>query len=785
MVIRYLLKGFIINILEKNQIMKRSYFLFSILFTLNLAAGICQTLPTLKSVITKDILNLPLPDSTRFTSTFLAIDEKPEIIGTISLGMFNLNANAIVASTLGSGKILAFGSPAYFEKPLLENPSVRKIIQNAVSIAKGKIGVFNKKNQDLVDYLKGNNFQVRNMQSLKITKDIKTLFLSANIEDSLQLLVLEKFVRGGGMLVVASPIESITSGRTKEQANSEVFPTINGLLAKAGIINLNMVLRSSWNNKVISMDQAPPYLHINTIPEFSLDLKYNENPQDYYSFIWFVKPTLYFSTEYNKENAVIVRRLKEFYQIPDSFYRPTPKTPLDLSTPKKKLAYLISGNIQESQLRKRYGAKAKAIGYEDFPGKVPDAGKRVDRILNIEIKVGTQGLSDPASIYYRPHSTGLYIPAGEVVEIVMNKKYRSQKLKAQIGLHDDELAGSADQLVRIGFNLTRDFELNKDTTRIYSPYGGLLMINISDTTKLKTITLKVFGAVNAPYFKLGITDDASWNQTIKNYPAPWAELATDKIVFSVPSERIRELKNPTELMEFYDKVMDADADLRMIDRNRVHQERIIVDEQVAFGSLFTTPAKIVAPNDDESISILLTKDSIEKKGSWGLFHELGHRHQFQDLDFDGLREVTVNLYSMYVFDQVLNLGKYHNQDNIPNKEGVIERIKQYMRSKPSYDKFQQNPWIALSMYIEIIEQFGWDAIRTANKIYADLPKDQYPRTNEEKIDLWFRTISRASKSDLSNFFQIWRIPVSASAISDVKVNNYPSWLPEELQEFSK
>jgi len=761
--------------------MKRSYLLFSILFIVNLTVGICQTAPTLKSVITKDISNLPLPDSTRFTSTFLAIDEKPEIIGTINLGIFNLKANAIVASSLGSGKILAFGSPAYFEKHLLKNPSVGKIFQNTLKIATGNIAVFNQQNYDLADYLTTKKFQVRNLGSLQLTKDIKTLFLSADINDSRQLQTLEKFVRAGGTLVVASPIEGI---KTREK-DAEVFPKLNTLLAKAGIINLDMTLRSSWNNNLISIDQAPPYLHINTIPECSLTLQYTENPRDYYSFIWFVKPTLYFSTEYNDEHTLIVKRLKEFYGIPDTFYRPTPKSPLDLSSPKKKMAYLISGNIQESQLKMKYGAKAKIAGHEDFPGVVPDTAPRVTKNLNINVQVGKQGLFEPHSAYYRPHSTGLYITAGEVVEIILDKKYRSQKLKAQIGLHDDDLASGADHLVRIGFNLTRNFELNQDTTRIYSPYGGLLMVNISDTTKLKSISLKVIGAVNAPYYKFGATDDSTWNQTIKDYPAPWAELATEKIVFAVPADRIRQLKHPTALMMFYDQVMDADADLRMINRKRLYPERIIVDEQVAFGALFTTPAKIVVPNDDESTGIMLDKDQIETKGSWGLFHELGHRHQFHDLDFNGLGEVTVNLYSMYIYDQVLNLGKYHNQDNIPSKAGVIEKIKQYMRSQPSYDKFQQNPWIALSMYIELIEHSGWDQIKSANKVYADLPKNQYPKTNEEKIDLWFKTISHVSKTDLSDFFKIWQIPVSASAIAIVKKENYPIWLPDELKEFNQ
>jgi hypothetical protein len=779
-----LLKGSIIINLDKNLRMKNYYALLITFYILNLSIALGQTAATLKSVITRNITNLPLPDSTRFTSIFLAIDGKPEIIATVDLGIYNLKANAIIASTLGKGKILVFGSPAYFETNLLNNTSHRKLIENTVSITKGTIGIFNKKNHDLATFFKGTRFKVKDLLQLSITPDIKTLFLSENIEDSTQLQIIENFVKRGGTLVIASPIETIYSQR-KTEVNSIVFPKLNSLLAKAGIINIDMKLRSSWNNNNLSFDPAPAYLHIGTIPGLTLNLKYYESAQNYYSYIWFIKPTLYFSTEYNDQHSVIVKQLKDFYQIPETFYRPTPKTPVDISSPKKKFAYLISGNIQESELKKKDGAQAKAVGYQDFPGKVLDSAKRIDKMLNIDVKVGTQGLFDPASIYYRPHSTGLYIPAGEVIKIVLDKKYHSQKLKAQIGLHDDDLASGADQLVRIGFDMTRIFELDQDTTKIYSPYGGLLMINISDSTTVKTISLKVVGAVNAPYFKLGSTDDDTWNRTIKNYAAPWAELATDKIVFSVPADRIRNLKNPTALMQFYDKVMDADADLRMISRKRVHQERIIVDQQVAYGALFTSPAKIVAPNDDESTGIMLSKDLIEKKGSWGLFHELGHRHQFQDLDFNGLGEVTVNLYTMYVYDQVLNMGKYHNHENIPSKEQVIEKIKLYMRSSPSYEKFQQDPWIALSMYIEIIEHFGWDPIKVANKTYDELPKTSYPTSNEKKIDLWFTTISQATKSDLSDFFKIWHIPVSASAIAHVKEKDYPSWLPEELQEFNK
>jgi len=72
------------------------------------------------------------------------------------------------------------------------------------------------------------------------------------------------------------------------------------------------------------------------------------------------------------------------------------------------------------------------------------------------------------------------------------------------------------------------------------------------------------------------------------------------------------------------------------------------------------------------------------------------------IDFNGLGEVTTNLYTMYVYDKVLHKGLY-NHENIPGKQAVIDGIKKYMSGKPDFDKFCNDPFLALTMYIEIIE----------------------------------------------------------------------------------
>jgi hypothetical protein len=734
----------------------------------------------LKNMLLKGVGQIPLTDSTDAISLFYTTNENPEIIAIAYIAPeIEFRGTIIMASKYGKGHVVAFGSNRYFGKDLLKNTSVKQLLLNARNLnPKGKVAVCGPSGKDLVDFFKTEKTNLESLAKLDIKTGTGTLFIGDDLKNQAEVEQVTFFVKNGGTLVFGSPYAPLLKLWDRSKSGNLALKT-NDFLIKVGIFNANAIFYPNKKYNKAYTDSIPDYLHINTLLPYALNPA-NE-VKSYYISAFYIKPTLDLVIETNGSKSPLIAKIKVFYKIPDTVWVPSKAYPLDISSNQKKTAYWLAEKISSKREDNELGYKRKAAGYELFPGKVPDGAERVTKNVMIPVKVGKQGLSDMPSPYYRPHTTGLYVPAGEKVKVIIDKKYLSQKLKVQIGVHDDDLIDHLDFLTRIGVNLTKTFELTKETTDVFSPYGGLLLINISDSTTLKSIEIKVSGAVNAPYFKLGETSDNEWNNTIKNYPAPWTELATDNIILTVPSYRIRELKDPTALMQFYDKVMDADADLRMIDKKRAHTERIILDQQVMAGALFALPNKIVGPDDDDYCRVILNADSLKLKGSWGTFHELGHRHQFFDLDFDGLREVTVNLYSMYIFDQLLHLEKYQNKDNIPSKEGVIKNIKNYMRMSPSYEKFKQDPWIALSMYIQIIEKFGWDVIKTANKTYADLPKSDYPKTNEQKMDLWFNTICKSTKSDMGTFFDIWKLPVSAEAKQ--KAKQYPVWLPEELDEF--
>ncbi|RZK72532.1 MAG: hypothetical protein EOO92_19770, partial [Pedobacter sp.] len=490
------------------------------------------------------------------------------------------------------------------------------------------------------------------------------------------------------------------------------------------------------------------------------------------------KPTMELIFKYHTHSEDVINKIKSSFKIPDMLPTATSVSPLELKDAESKSTLKMSYWLYKIQNDLDNIPTAKYPGYQSFPGSVPTSAKRINKTITIPVQVGTQGLPDVRSVYYRPHSTGLYVPAGETVKITVPDL--NEFMEAQIGIHDDDVT-HLDKITRIGTNLVKKFKLNKGTTEIFSPFGGLLMINIGDTSALKKLTIQVDGAVEAPYFRLGETTEEEWIASVRNNPAPWAELATDKIVLTVPAYRIKNLNNPVKLMEFWDEVMDADADLAGISRKRVHNERIIVDNDVAYGYMFTMYNKIVVP-DDESCEWMLDVDFLRTKGSWGTLHELGHRHQFFDLDFQGTSEVTVNLFTTYVYDQVLKKGLY-NHDNIPNKEAATAKIKKYLSDTPTYEKWQEDPFLALSMYIQIVDNFGWKPIIEANKIYRNLPKKSYPKSNQEKCDLWFDTICKTTKSNLTDFFKVWKIPVSKQAVRNVM--QLKQWYPEELIEFKK
>ena len=89
--------------------------------------------------------------------------------------------------------------------------------------------------------------------------------------------------------------------------------------------------------------------------------------------------------------------------------------------------------------------------------------------------------------------------------------------------------------------------------------------------------------------------------------------------------------------------------------------------------------------------------------------------------------------------------------------------------------WKRKPFLALVMYRQLKDAFGWEAFKKVFAEYRSLARHERPKTEAEKRDQWLVRFSRAVGRDLGPFFDSWAIPVSEGAKKSVA--HLPAWMP--------
>lgn len=397
-----------------------------------------------------------------------------------------------------------------------------------------------------------------------------------------------------------------------------------------------------------------------------------------------------------------------------------------------------------------------------FPGAVPAGAPRVtlDRAMDLR----TRGW----------HSLGVYAPPGEVVTV--SATFRSGKpvsgLSVQIGCHTDELwhHGAWKRVPDIVVRRPIDGRVS-----LASAFGGLVYIDVGERSDAgDLVDVRVEGAVAAPLFVLGQTTPEEWRATIRSAPGPWAELATGKVIVTVPSTHVRDLDDPTAVLKTWDRVLDAAADLAAISRDRARPQRYVADVQISAGYMHSGYPIMTHLDAAES----MVQDAKLKSGSWGLFHELGHNHQDGMWTFSGTGEVTCNLFSLYICETVCALPVSRGHGAIDTPKERRERTQKHLDTGAKFDRWKDDPFLALEMYIQLREAFGWEPFTRVFAEYQTLGKDSRPRSDDEKRDQWMVRMSRAVGRNLGPFFQAWGVPTSEEARTSIA--DLPAWMPPDF-----
>lgn len=404
-------------------------------------------------------------------------------------------------------------------------------------------------------------------------------------------------------------------------------------------------------------------------------------------------------------------------------------------------------------------------------GSIPENAERV---------TGTSKIN-PRQV--RMHSTGFYAAPGEVVVVEVPENWTGRGLKVRISGHRDNIP-IRKPLLRTPRSPARVFPVNKTRTEIASAYGGAVYIDTGVTPiDADPFTVKCENSLAAPTYLHGQTTLDDWKNTQRNHPAPYAEFVGHNVAISFPAEWIRDLDDPSSLMDYWDGVVALHDKLGGYTDLRKMPERINVDCQISIG-LFHSGYPTQGPQS--KCRGVVDLPQLTSTGNWGWFHELGHEAQrrpdkswswVNPYTFDGSVEVTVNLFSAHAFDELGMMDRKQWTWTARNK-AVQERARSFLAKGKTYA--EGGAADKLAMHLQIRHAFGWDVYRKALAGYSRQQDDdpsQLPKSEQAKRDAWLIRMSNATGRNLAPFYgKVWGIPLSPEAIK--AVGDLPVWSAE-------
>ncbi|KAM9801304.1 uncharacterized protein ACB057_008380 [Neosynchiropus ocellatus] len=369
-------------------------------------------------------------------------------------------------------------------------------------------------------------------------------------------------------------------------------------------------------------------------------------------------------------------------------------------------------------------------------------------------------------------STGLYLANGMKTYIAVPPELVNKGWLIQIGCQTDCL--KAGPLKRAPCVYER-FPVTSEMIQVNNLWGGLIYLIAPAKTKVHGVEVTVQMAVQAPYYKSGVTSAADW-ELLRNAPAPWAELEFENIILTVPSSVVRNLERPDLLAAHWDKIMRAIADLSSTPHKFARKERFVTDVQISHGLMH---AGYPIMTHRHTAAQLVSVDYMMTKGLWGPIHELGHNQQRGCWELKPhTTEGTCNLWSVYVHEEVFGIqrDKAH-QAIFPAKRKCRRDV--YVKGGRKLKTWTM--WCALETYLELQEKFGWDGLKKTFGAYYKM--STFPRDNKGKMSLYALTFSQAVGVNVCGFLKAWGWVIDPA--TEKKLSSLPEWTDHPMADYKR
>lgn len=366
-------------------------------------------------------------------------------------------------------------------------------------------------------------------------------------------------------------------------------------------------------------------------------------------------------------------------------------------------------------------------------------------------------------------STGLYLDPGRHLQLTFTGEAAGWTVR--IGAHADRLWHKA--------RWPRWPEVSKVVPlapRLHSPFGGLVYFQ-ADAKEASSLEIQVAGAVPAPYWVSGKTTAREWKK-LRKAPGPWAELQGKSLILTIPSSAVRELKDPQELMDWWDRVVLEQFTFGA-ESPPARPERFVSDILISAGYMHAgypimMHLDVAEPREDGRPAVLLDLEELQSKGNWGCFHELGHNRQKPTWTFGGTGEVTNNLFSLHSGEHMSGIEPWRN--SWLENQKMAGRA--YLRDGADFAVWKRKPGIALLCYAQIQKEFGWEPFHQTFAAAGALTPHEIPRTDAEKRTFWIRFMSFHTGRDLRDFHAHWGWPIEPSLRDDPELDRLKPWMPD-------
>lgn len=676
----------------------------------------------------------------------------PEAFAVAVGGLGSARLPLVAATRFGQGRAIAFGKGEFFVPDALGDGDNATFLANclvwAANQAKPQVGVLDC--GDFAEALRGKGIDARDITFADLGSVDVIVTRATRLKPDQVPPLRDAVAAGKGLLVgdLGWGWLQLNPGKTLSEDHAG-----NQLFAPMGIVWLDgMLKRNTADDKAYDTTAALPTF---SNASLALDAALAKEPVadgDRAQISALLANT---AQALPTTDSILWPRLQALLADTSVNVVPTPKDPIRETDLLPRLVL----TMQLRELAKLPPEKVTAHpSAATFPGAVPADAPRIS--AEATIRPSIPGWA----------STGLYAAPGELVTLAFPAGIAGQGYKVRIGsttcrLWDKPAWTRAPDVIR-------EFPVESAEVKVASPFGGLLYVIVPDKASGEPFAAQVANAVAAPYFRAGETDPASWRDTVRHLPAPRAEIACDKAILIVPSEFVRELDDPTPLMATWSRVVDLAGELAAWEPGtRKFPQRYCADCQLCAGYMHAgNPIMIPISTVDE----LLDNQFLLTQGDWGFFHEIGHNHQNGDWTFGGTGEVTVNLFTMFITEKLCGIPPEKGRMGGPTRHNVVN----YLLAKPDFERWKSDPFLALYMYYQMEQAFGWEPFQKVFAEYRNLPEGERPKTDQEKRDQWLVRFSRMVGRDLGPFFDIWGVPVTTAAKESIA--GLPDWMPADF-----